>query len=355
MPHKIYQDYAFGDKGSPPFVPPASTVELRLTLRSAIRYAMGDPQSHDVDSWKARVQNDPLLTQSALRDFEEEDATAAAAAATSTQATQASPSRGVNVVDVEAKQTIVDVDVKPPATVRELRAALKAQGLKVSGTKEELIRRFMRSSAGMSSGSKSSQNTGGNSAGHNQASSSQGTSSNVKMDAAAQQRKVAPENVKWEEVALPTPVLGNRKAKADKSARMLNDEPTARVDPRTRLQGKEAAPKDALAIVRWEETIESIDVLVYFNAAKGVRKTDVEVIVGARKLSVKHKINEELRLLASGDLIEPVDTSASFWWIDDNEISGDEDHFEQPGYSNVIRASLKKRRPRIWAGVWKEE
>jgi hypothetical protein len=207
-----------------------------------------------------------------------------------------------------------------------------------------------------------------------------------------------------------TRVIGSESSAVSLSERMVRAE-SGRPEPLPADgEGEEGeAGPDPRVQVRWEETASAIDVVVAFDAGLArawstcgggqsgggqsggdssaasdrrlLRKAELEVVIRPRHVSLRQvgAASGPTRLLAAGELAAAVDTDGSFWWVDDApaqdaaaELSGggfggggvggavmpNEPRLpdaKRRALPDVLRLSLRKRTPGIWAGVWAAE
>jgi hypothetical protein len=363
-------EYAFGATGAPPNIPGNATMEFRMTLQSCSRYGTGDVGDSEREAWRRRLQADPMMTQSSLRDIEAEEGdgdrnevrikpnTAADAAVVSSDM----PRSNLAVTSLQ------EFDIKK-MTVAVLKNCLRERSLPVSGRKADLVTRLLKSVSSPVSNKRFDDDKRYDSpvveaeilTGSAKVSPKQSPHSIEKK-----KRVVVSSDVAWESVPLP----GAKKVRGKESARMLQSEPNAKVDPRTRVEGTESVAvsrseecfgkgiEKPFTVVRWDESVDTIDVIVDIKDLI-LRGSQIDVCIASRHISVKMvKSTEDSReVIMAGSLIEPVDTDSSFWWLDEvPEESEDDDSDDGPGKTETrVRLALKKRSKKIWSGVWKEE
>ena len=370
---RLRWDYAFGADGVPApscvseggaergrAIPPGAAVGARITLRHHAQYASGEPGPSEVESWDARVRADPMLKQSTIATYERIEEAEAEAKAAAKAAAKAGPAPKVGAGGGAAGRS-------------------GGPGL-ASG----------RPGVG---GSQAGGFSGGGGGGGDGGSGGQGALADTQILGRAQGSVAPPSSCSFSSsagAASPPsppqppamPSVGARKARPRQSARLISDPAEVakgvRVDPRMRVRGVESAPashaagnaagaappsgappRPGPAVVSWDETLATIDVLVAFPPRSGstgstgstgssgksrsgvgedtsqlLRAAELAVHIGKRRIRVgirrrggsgdsggggggKDAGAEEEEVLAAGDLAGVVDPDASFWWIED--------------------------------------
>jgi hypothetical protein len=267
---RLSPEYAFGAAGVPPRVPPNAAVACTLRLGFHQRYATGEVGKAEADAWADQVRADPLLKQSTIAACEKEAAEelAANAAPPGAQATEGAAKVAGDEEVAGGKQTERRRALEAQ-TVPELRALLKAKGLKVSGAKAALIERLVVAEAGNEATSATAaveviagaevETTGGGAATAaaaemataEEAAAAKEVASAVDVESSAaatakpaKERMVLPADVEWSSVPASS-ILGDQDdgSMYARSARMFADEvDKSAVDPSVRVCGVESAP-----------------------------------------------------------------------------------------------------------------